>query len=92
VSSRVPISRRGLWDWSMWIEPVDPRAGYTEVRAITYGLHPACPCPNRVIRNAETRFRLNLSSHTGKDQTWGRFKVSAARRVLSAHSAGGNLR
>lgn len=64
-----------LWDWSLWIEPDRPAADYTRIVAVTYGLHPAYPSPNRVIRNPGNRFRLDISSRVAPDQTWGRFDV-----------------
>lgn len=75
---------RDLWDWAMWIEPVDPSRGYAGVRAVTYGLHPAYPAPNRVIRNPDKQFRLEMSSRIAQEQTWGRFEV----RVSIAFAGG----
>jgi predicted acylesterase/phospholipase RssA len=68
--------RKGdLWDWSLWIEPADPSGDLAPVRAVTYGLHPAFPNPNRVIRNPNSHFRVEIGSQIAQDKTWGRFTV-----------------
>jgi predicted acylesterase/phospholipase RssA len=64
----------GVWDWKMWIEPLG-RQDIAEVRSVTYGLHPAFPSPNRVIRTVEGGFCLDMQSTLVENQTWGRFEV-----------------
>src|SRR5687767_3715096 len=70
-----------LWHWSMWIEPA---AGHTlqSVKRVVYSLHPAFPNPNRVIRNTDGGFRLDVKSNTALGQTWGSFRVRV--RVVSS--------
>ena len=65
----------GVWDWQMWIEALTPQGDLSDVRAVTYGLHPAFPSPNRVIRKADGGFRLDMQSVLVQNATWGRFEV-----------------
>src|SRR4051812_5922225 len=70
-----------LWDWCLWIEPLRTDRGYGDVEAVTYGLHPAFPNPNRIMRTPGNRFRLDMSSTIAQDQTWGRFEVSVSIKL-----------
>lgn len=59
----------------MRVAPIEGQAELAQVRSVTYGLHPAFPNPNRVIRNEANGFLLDMSSKFAQDETWGRFDV-----------------
>lgn len=84
VKQESSLQEQGVWDWTMWIEPVDA-AKLSEIESVTYGLHPAFPNPNRVIHDPENRFQLKMNSRIAQNETWGRFDV----RVTIVLSAGG---
>lgn len=66
--------RRGLWNWSMHLEPA-AQTPLSDIRSVIYGLHPAFPNPNRVVCNQATGFRLDMDCKISQNQTWGRFNV-----------------
>ncbi|MET0657416.1 MAG: patatin-like phospholipase family protein [Steroidobacteraceae bacterium] len=74
VVTTIQPENRGRWDWAMRIEGVSAN-DLQVVRSVTYGLHPAYPNPNRVIRNPENGFELQMRSTVPADETWGRFDV-----------------
>jgi len=65
----------GLWDWSLWIVPAAPHASVLAIKWVSYGLHPCFPNPNRIVRNHQDNFRLDVRSSIVQDATWGTFEV-----------------
>jgi predicted acylesterase/phospholipase RssA len=88
--------RDGLWDWSLWLVPAVADTSMLAVKWVSYGLHPCFPNPNRVIRNHQQLFRLNMLASIPEEATWGRFEVRVTialqNGVREIHSAPLDLR
>jgi predicted acylesterase/phospholipase RssA len=83
--------REGLWDWSLWLVPALADTSLLAVKWVSYGLHPCFPSPNRVIRNHDQSFRLDMRTSVPEEATWGRFEVRVTialqNGVREIHSA-----
>jgi hypothetical protein len=58
----------GLWKWSVWLDGSD--AELDGVESVEWVLHPTFPNPIVLVRQRQTRFRLDASG-------WGAFEINA---------------
>jgi TIR domain/YEATS family len=58
----------GLWRWSVWLD--GPDAELDGVESVEWVLHPTFPNPIVLVRQRQTRFRLDSSG-------WGAFEINA---------------
>jgi transcription initiation factor IIF auxiliary subunit len=57
----------GYWDWSVWIESKEPEK-LDKIVSVTYHLHHTFPDPVRVVKDRDSKFRLDTSG-------WGEFII-----------------
>lgn len=58
----------GLWKWSVWLD--GPDAELDGVESVEWVLHPTFPNPIVLVKQRQTRFRLDSSG-------WGAFEINA---------------
>lgn len=56
------------WEWSVWVDASDDEIN--KIKFVEYTLHPTFPNPVRIIKNRQTKFRLETAG-------WGIFTIYA---------------